>query len=68
MPTQTRHTSPKQTHTVKHFMGWKADPAKPINLNGEFFTLRAILRFVVASTAKAELGALFINCKQGIIF
>jgi hypothetical protein len=50
------------------FMGWKADPAKPITLNGAFFTLSAILRFVVASTAKAELRTLFLNCKQAIIF
>jgi hypothetical protein len=46
------------------FMGWRADPTKPIKLNGAFFTLCAILLFVVASTAEAELGALFLNCKQ----
>jgi hypothetical protein len=50
------------------FMGWKADPEKPIKLNGAFFTLCAILRFVIASAAEAELGALFLNCKQVIIF
>jgi hypothetical protein len=50
------------------FMGWKADPTKPIKLNGAFFTLCAILRFVVASAAEAELGALFLNCKQATIF
>ena len=49
-------------------MGWKADPTKPIKLNGAFFTLCAILRFVVASAAEAELGALFLNCKQATIF
>jgi hypothetical protein len=49
-------------------MGWKAYPAKPIKLNGEFVTLCAILRFFVASATEAELGALFLNCKQGIIF
>jgi hypothetical protein len=49
-------------------MGWKVDPAKPIKLNGAFFTLCAILQFVVASAAEAELGALFLNCKQAIIF
>jgi hypothetical protein len=32
------------------------------------FTLCAILRFVVASAAEAELGALFLNCKEGMIF
>jgi hypothetical protein len=41
------------------FMGWHADSTKPIKLNGAFFTLCAILRFVVASTAEAKLGALF---------
>jgi hypothetical protein len=52
-----------------HFlMGWCADPTKPIKLNGAFFTLYAILRFVVASAAEAKLGALFLNCKQATIF
>jgi hypothetical protein len=32
------------------------------------FTLCAILCFVVASAAKAELGALFLNCKEGMVF
>ena len=50
------------------FMGWKPDPTKPIKLNGAFFTLCSILRFVVASAAEAELGALFLNCKQAAIF
>jgi hypothetical protein len=49
-------------------MGWRLDPTKRIKLNGEFFTLCVILRFVVASAAIAELGALFLNCKQGTIF
>jgi hypothetical protein len=39
-----------------------------IKLNGAFFTLCAILCFVVASTAKAKLGALFLKCKEGMIF
>ena len=50
------------------FMGWKPNPTKPIKLNGAFFTLCAILRFVVASAAEAELRALFLNCKQATIF
>ncbi len=49
-------------------MGWKADPTKPIKLNGACFTLCAILQFVVASAAEAKLGALFLNCKQATIF
>jgi hypothetical protein len=47
------------------FMGWHADPTKPIKLNWAFFTM---LRFVVASAAEAELGALFLNCKQATFF
>jgi hypothetical protein len=66
------HVYWQQTPTAERagifFMGWKADPTKPIKLNGEFFTLCAILRFVVASAAEAELGALFLNCKQATIF
>jgi hypothetical protein len=50
------------------FMGWKADPTKPIKLNGALFTLCTILQFVIASTAEAKLGALFLNCKQATIF
>ncbi len=50
------------------FMCWRANPTKPIKLNGAFFTLCAILCFIVASAAKAELSALFLNCKQATIF
>jgi hypothetical protein len=52
-----------------HFlMGWQPVALKPIKLNGAFFTLCAILRFVVASAAEAKLGALFLSCKQATIF
>jgi hypothetical protein len=50
------------------FMGLKPDSKCPIKLNGAFFTLCAILRFVLASDAEAELGTLFLNCKQATIF
>jgi hypothetical protein len=50
------------------FMGWKAKDGNPIKLNGFYFSLCAILCFVVASAAKAKLGALFLNCKEGMIF
>ena len=50
------------------FMGWSPKDGNPIKLNGAFFTLCAILWFVVASAAEAELSALFLNCKEGIIF
>jgi len=50
------------------FMGWSPKDGDPIKLNGAFFTLCTILRFIVALAAEAELGALFLNCKEGIIF
>jgi hypothetical protein len=50
------------------FMGWTPDPTKSIKLNGPFFTLCAILQSIVASAAKAKLGAFFLNCKQATIF
>ena len=50
------------------FMGWKADPTKPIKLNRAFLHCVQFLRFVVASATEAELGALFLNCKQATIF
>jgi hypothetical protein len=50
------------------FMGWSPNDCDPIQLNGAFFTLCAILCFLIASAAKAELGALFLNCKEGMIF
>jgi hypothetical protein len=56
-----------QNHAFGHFfMDWSARDGEPIKLNGGFFTLCAILRFVVATTAKAKLGALFLNCKEGM--
>ena len=50
------------------FMGWKPDASNPIKLNSAFFTLCSILRFVIASTAEAELGTFFLHCKQATIF
>jgi hypothetical protein len=49
-------------------MGWSPINGNPIRLNGEFFTFCAILWFVVASAAEAELSTLFLNCKEGMIF
>jgi hypothetical protein len=49
-------------------MGWSPKDRDPIKLNGEFFTLCAILKCIVASAAEAELGALFLKCKEGMIF
>ena len=50
------------------FMGSLPKDGDPIKLNGAFHTLCSILRFVVASVAEAELGSLFLNCQEGMIF
>jgi hypothetical protein len=55
----------KQLH---FFMGWATKDGTLIKLNGAFFTLCAILCFVITSAAEAKLGALFLNCKEGMIF
>jgi hypothetical protein len=55
-------------HPDIFFMGWSPKDEDPIKLNGAFFTLCAILCFVVAFAAEAKLGALFLNCKEGMIF
>ena len=58
-----------RSRTCGHFfMGSIPKTGKPILLNGKFQVSTAILRFVDASVAKAELGALFQNCQDGIIF
>jgi hypothetical protein len=49
-------------------MGWSPKDGNPIRLNGAFFTLCAILYFVVASATKVRLGVFFLNCKDGMIF
>ena len=46
------------------FLGWLPKPNEPIRLNGAIHSLCNILKFVAASVAKAELGALFLNVKQ----
>jgi hypothetical protein len=50
------------------FMGRMPKNGEPIQLNGAYYMNTAILRFVMASAAEAELGALFHNCQDGIIF
>ncbi len=58
-----------QSRTCGHFfMGWIPKNGKPIRLNGAFHVDSLILCFVIASAAKAELGALFHYCQSGIIF
>ena len=50
------------------FLGWLPRDGDPIRLNGAFFTLSTILKFVAASAAEAELGALFLNTREGRVF
>jgi hypothetical protein len=50
------------------FMGWMPKDGESIRINGAFHVSTTILRFVVASAAEAELGALYHNCQTGIIF
>ncbi len=47
------------------FLGKVPRDGEPIPLNGAIFSLCAILKCVVSSAAEAELGALFLNCKEG---
>jgi len=48
-----------------YFLGSVPKPNQPIQLNGAIYVFTGILKFVVASAAEAELGALFLNCKEG---
>ena len=49
------------------FLGWQPDDKQPIRLNGPILTLCTILKFVPASAAEAELGAMFLNTKEAKI-
>ena len=48
-----------------YFMGSVPKNGQPIPLNGAIYVYSGILKFVVASAAEAELGALFVNCREG---
>ena len=50
-----------------YFLGSISRDGRPIRLNGVIHVLCAILKFVAASAAEAELGALFLNAKQAKI-
>ncbi len=50
------------------FMGWMPQDNTPIRINGSLHVSMNVIWFIVASVAKAELGALFHNCQTGIIF
>ena len=49
------------------FLGCIPTDTTPIQLNGPILTIANICKFVVASAAEAELGALFYNCQDGTI-
>eukprot|EP00804_Cyclotella_cryptica_P007932 CCRYP_019848-RA/>CCRYP_019848-RA protein AED:0.05 eAED:-0.05 QI:0/-1/0/1/-1/1/1/0/1335 len=49
------------------FLGWAPRDHLPIKLNGATHVISTILKFVAASAAEAELGALFVNAKEGRI-
>jgi hypothetical protein len=58
-----------RSQTCGHFfMGWMPKNSNPIKINGAIHVSANILRFMVASTAEAELGDLYHNCQTGIIF
>ena len=46
------------------FLGWEPDNKRPIHLNRPILTLCKILKFVAASAAESELGAIFLNAKE----
>jgi hypothetical protein len=58
-------------HTVEHvaiFHGMESRPHKTHQIKWVIFHTLCDFTIVVASAAEAELGALFLNCKQAIIF
>ena len=48
-------------------LGWIPRYKSPIFLNGAIYTLCNIMKFVASSAVEAELGALFMNAKEGRI-
>ena len=56
-------------HASGHFlMGSFPKDDRPIFLNGAFYSICAILKFVASSAAEAELDTFFMNMKAGKIF
>ena len=48
-----------------YFLGSSSLPGQPITMNGAIHVSCSVIRFTVASAAEAELGALFVNCREG---
>ena len=59
---ETRPRSRVSGHSV---LVSKPIKVKPINVNRDIYVFCLIFKFFVASAAEAELGALFINAKEG---
>ena len=55
----------KSCASCHFFLGSAPKDVEPITLNGEIFTLYTILKFVASLAAESELGALFMNVKEG---
>ena len=48
-----------------YFLGWLPQNNQPIRLNVAIYTLCTVLKSVASSAAESELGALFLNIKEG---
>jgi hypothetical protein len=48
-----------------YFLGSISLPTQPIILNGAIHVTCSVIKFTVTSAAEAELGALFLNCREG---
>jgi hypothetical protein len=61
--------SDARSHAYSHFfMDCSPNDGNPIKLNGAFYTLFTSYVLLLLSLPEAELGAFFLNCKEGIIF
>ena len=60
--------SQSRSRNAGHYLlGYIPKKGDPIPLNGEIYVQSVILKFIVTSLAEAELGALFLNAKEGKI-
>ena len=55
----------KSRATCHYFLGGVPCDNEPIRLNGAIYTLCNIMKFVASFAAEADLGALFMNAKEG---
>ncbi len=68
MPRIFRKQRPKAGHAAISFWGGYPRTTHQFAWMGHSMSAPKILRFVVASAAEAELGALYHNCQTGMIF